>query len=132
MSNLVKFIAVFLLLIPQAFALSVDEPLADSAMEARAKGLFYEIRCVVCQSEAIADSPAEVARDMRKVVRARIASGHSDEQIKADLAREYGDVILMNPPLKQSTIVLWFAPWLVLILGGFSVFFMFRKKASKE
>jgi cytochrome c-type biogenesis protein CcmH len=125
---MLRLISFFILIFSaSAFALSVDAPLSDSAQEARAKGLFYEIRCVVCQSEAIADSPAEVARDMRRVVRERISNGQSDEQIKADLAKEYGDVILMNPPLKQSTIVLWFAPWLALVFGGYLVFSLFKR-----
>jgi len=125
---MLRLISFFILIFSaSAFALSVDEPLSDSAQEARAKGLFYEIRCVVCQSEAIADSPAEVARDMRRVVREHISNGQSDEQIKSDLAKEYGDVILMNPPLKQSTIVLWFAPWLALVFGGYLVFSLFKR-----
>lgn len=125
---MLRLISFFILIFSaSAFALSVDAPLTDSAQETRAKGLFYEIRCVVCQSEAIADSPAEVASDMRRVVRERISNGQSDEQIKSDLAKEYGDVILMKPPLKQSTIVLWFAPWLALVFGGYFVFVLFRK-----
>jgi len=127
MKHLIR-IFIFLLLASPAFALSVDAPLADKAQEAHAKALFHEIRCVVCVSEAIADSPAEVARDMRRTIRERIAAGEGGEQIKASLAAEYGDVILMKPPLKKSTIVLWFAPWVILLAAGFVVSLLFRKE----
>lgn len=110
-----------LLLAAPAFALTVDAPLPDAAAEARAKALFHDIRCVVCQSEAIADSPAEIARDLRRAIRQDIADGASDDTIKASLAARYGDRILMRPPLKPATYLLWFGPWLLLALGGFTL-----------
>ena len=114
-----------------AFALAVDEPLADDALEARARLLFTEIRCVVCQSEAIADSPAEVARDMRREVRMQVADGRSDREIKEDLSTKYGDMVLMKPPLKKSTIFLWFAPWVILFTALVVGFFKLRTKSAK-
>lgn len=125
MRQLVRVIIIFFLSAP-AFALTVDAPLADAVQEARARALFSEIRCVVCESEAIADSPAEVARDMRRAIRGQIEAGKSDGEIKADLAEKYGDVILMNPPLKNSTMLLWFGPWLVLGFGIIATCFYFR------
>ena len=112
------------------FALTVDVPLADSVQEERAKDLFHEIRCMVCQSETIADSHAEVAKDMRRDVRKKIEQGMSEEEIKADLASRYGNVILMKPPVNENTMLLWFGPWLVLMLGGISVYFYFRNTRS--
>lgn len=103
--------------VSQAFALTVDTPLADPAQEARAQTLFHEIRCVVCQSESIADSPAQVAADMRRLIRSRIKAGDSDAAIKSYLVSRYGDYILMTPPLKRATWLLWFGPLIVLAMG---------------
>ncbi|MDE3015999.1 MAG: cytochrome c-type biogenesis protein CcmH [Pseudomonadota bacterium] len=119
MAILNRWLAVgFLLLAGQAFALVVETPLADGAQEARARALFHQIRCVVCEGQAIADSPADVASDMRRLIRDRIASGDSDAAIKAYLVSRYGDFILMQPPLKADTWILWFGPILVLLAGG--------------
>jgi cytochrome c-type biogenesis protein CcmH len=132
MRQLAKAIIILLALLPvaPAFAFTVDVPLTDVAQEERAKALFGEIRCVVCESEAISDSPAEVARDMRRAIRGQIEAGKSDSEIKAELAAKYGDVILMNPPLKNSTALLWFGPWLVLGFGIIATYFYFR--AAKQ
>ena len=113
-----------------ATALTVDTPLPDAAQEGRAKALFHDIRCMVCQSEAIADSPSAVAADMRRVIREDIAAGQSEEDIKRNLAVRYGDAILMKPPLSQKTALLWFGPWLVLALGlgGVALYFRQAKK----
>ena len=106
-----------LLVAPAVFALTVEEPLSDQALEARAQVLFHEIRCVVCQGEAISDSPAEVAADFRRAIRHEIVDGKSNEQIKTYLASRYGDGILMNPPFKGSTWLLWGGP-LLMVLGA--------------
>jgi len=100
-----------------AFALSLEAPLADTSQEARAKMLFYELRCVVCQGESIADSPADVASDLRREVRERIAAGEDDAAIKALLVSHYGDSILMQPPVNAATAMLWGGPLLVLGLA---------------
>lgn len=131
MSQLVSFLFVLLLAVP-ASALMVDSPLSDPALEERAKLLFIDIRCMVCNSETIADSNAKVAADMRRDIRGKIQSGVSAEAIKADLSTQYGDVILMNPPLKISTILLWFGPWLVLFIGAIVTYFYFRSSQLKK
>ncbi len=96
-----------------------DQPLASPAQEARAQALFEEVRCVVCQHESIADSPAGIAADMRRLVREEIASGSSDDAVRADLVRRWGDFILFKPPVNPATWLLWFGPALaVLLLGG--------------
>ena len=87
-----------------------DRPLPDAAQEARAKALFADIRCVVCQHEAIADSPAGIAADMRRLVREEIAAGRSDAEIRQDLVRRYGDFVLFQPPVRFGTWLLWFGP----------------------
>lgn len=109
---------IFLLLfIAPAMALEADEMLADPAQEARAVELSEEIRCVVCQAESIADSPALIAQDLRRFIRAQIVLGKSDEAIKAELRTRYGDKILMSPPLRRDTGLLWAAPVLLLLAG---------------
>ena len=87
-----------------------DRPLADPAQEARAQALFDGIRCVVCQHEAIADSPAVIAADMRQLVREQVAAGRTDAQIEQDLVRRYGDFVLFQPPVRFGTWLLWFGP----------------------
>lgn len=113
-----------------AYALGKDSPLADPAQEARAKALFYEIRCVVCQGESVAESPADVASDMRRLIREKVAAGETDASIKSYLVSRYGDVILMRPPLKQSTFLLWFGPAIMLGIAMFAAFRFFSRKTS--
>ena len=91
-----------------------DRPLPDAAQEARAQALFDRIRCVVCQHEAIADSPAVIAADMRQLVREEIAAGRSDAEIREDLVRRYGDFVLFQPPVRFATWLLWFGPAILL------------------
>ena len=93
-----------------------DRPLPDAAQEARARALFADIRCVVCQHEAIADSPAGIAADMRRLVREEIAAGRSDGQVRDDLVRRYGDFVLFKPPVRAGTWLLWFGPLAVLLM----------------
>lgn len=100
-----------------------DAPLADAAEEARAQALFEEVRCVVCQHESIADSPAGIAADMRRLVRDEIASGKTDQAVREDLVRRWGDYILFRPPFRLSTLLLWLGPFL-LALAGLAVILM--------
>ena len=97
---------------------AADVPLPDAEAEARAHALFYELRCVVCEGEPIAESPVEVAAAIRAYVRQRIAAGEGDEAIKAALAARYGESILMSPRFGARTWLLWLNPLLVLLLGA--------------
>ena len=99
-------------------AAAPDRPLPDARQEARAKALFADIRCVVCQHESIADSPAGIAGDMRRLVREEIAEGRSDAAIREDLVRRYGDYVLFQPPMRPGTWLLWFGPLTLLLLAG--------------
>lgn len=124
-------IILLLLLFPfSAFALSVEEQLSDPALEKEAKELFHEIRCMVCQSETIADSHSEVASDMRRDIRKWLKEGISQDEIKKRLVSSYGDFILMKPPLNKGTILLWFGPWIILIIGAVGVYYYFRHNVS--
>ena len=94
-----------------------DRPLTDATQEARAQALFKDVRCVVCQHEAIADSPAGVAGDMRRLIREEIAAGASDQAVRDDLVRRFGDYVLFTPPVRAGTWLLWFGPFALVLLA---------------
>lgn len=108
-----------------------DQPLADPAAEARARGLFEDIRCVVCQHESIADSPAGIAADMRRLVREEIAAGRTDREIQAGLVERYGDYVLFRPPFRLQTLLLWLGPFLVLAGAG-AVLWRFTRRSRAD
>ena len=114
----IRGMTILLLLTSPATALNVDDKLPEAAQEMRAQNLFHALRCVVCQSEAIADSPAEVAKDMRRSVRESIAAGKSDDDIKTSLVAHYGERVLMMPEKNPRNALLWFAPFLLLLAGA--------------
>lgn len=107
-------------------------PLSDAAAEARARDLFRDLRCEVCDGQTIADSNADLARDMRRAVRGKVAEGQSDAEIMEYFASRYGRDILMRPPLDASTAPLWLAPLLIIMLGAWFVmrYFSRRKQDS--
>ena len=94
-----------------------DTQLADPKQEAEAKALMEKIRCLVCQGQSIADSNAELAGDMRALVRERIAAGEKPDAIRAWLVRRYGSWVTYDPPLDRTTWLLWAAPVLFLVVG---------------
>ncbi len=102
-----------------------DEMLDDPVLEARARALSQELRCLVCQNEPIDSSNADLARDLRNLVRERLVAGDSDDDVKAYLVARYGDYVLLDPPFKPSNYALWFGPVLILLLGGLGVFLFF-------
>jgi len=107
-----------------------DAPLKDPAQEARAQALFEQIRCVVCQHESIADSPAGLAADVRREVRGQIADGRSDDDIRAALVARWGDFVLFRPPFSLGTLLLWLGPALLVL--GFLVFAVIRARRPVE
>ena len=110
-----------------ARAVEPDEMLDDPVLEARARALSQEIRCLVCQNEPIESSNADLARDLRILVRERIVAGDSDAEVKAFLVARYGDYVLLDPPMKLTTYLLWFGPALILLLGSLGVYFFFSR-----
>jgi len=106
-------------------------PLADPALEARAKLLQRELRCVVCQGQSIDESNAPLAADMRRLIREQIQDGKSDDDIKGFLVARYGTFVLMNPPVGADTYVLWFGP-VILVLIGAGVIGMTIMRARKR
>lgn len=107
----------FLLAAAPAFAVNPDEVLADPALEARARALSAELRCMVCQNQSIDDSNAELARDLRLLVRERIVAGDSDEQVIDYVVSRYGEFVLLKPRLSAKTLILWGAPAFLFALG---------------
>jgi cytochrome c-type biogenesis protein CcmH len=116
-----RVVLVVLLLLAAVPALAVEpsEMLKDPALEARARQIGQALRCVVCQNQSIDDSQAEVAHDMRRAVRERLVAGDNDDQVFAYMVARYGDYVLLKPPFKARTLVLWLgAPALLLIAGA--------------
>jgi cytochrome c-type biogenesis protein CcmH len=114
-------LALLLALIAPAHAVDPDEMLADRALEARARAISAEVRCVVCQNQSIDDSNAEIARDMRRAIRERLTQGDSDAEVVAFLRARYGDYVLLRPPFDWRTWLLWLGAPLVLALAGFAL-----------
>ena len=111
--------AILMLIALPALAVEPSEMLKDPALEARARDIGRNLRCVVCQNQSIDDSAAEVAHDMRRAVRERLTAGDSNDQVFAFMVARYGDYVLLKPPFKTGTLVLWLgAPLLLLIAGG--------------
>ncbi|MBL8644398.1 MAG: cytochrome c-type biogenesis protein CcmH [Rhodospirillaceae bacterium] len=126
MKRIALFIAA-VVLSAAAFAVEPGERLADANQEARAREVSKALRCVVCQNETIDDSHAELAKDMRLLVRERIKAGDSNEQVLSYMVQRYGDFVLLKPRMTGETLVLWFGPLIVLVLGGFIVARRLRK-----
>ena len=117
--GLIRFALLVLLALASApvFALQPDEVMKDPALEARARALSAELRCLVCQNESIDDSEAPLARDIRLLIRQRIRQGESNDAVHAYLVSRYGDFILLKPPFQADTLLLWLSPAIVLGLG---------------
>jgi cytochrome c-type biogenesis protein CcmH len=111
-----------------AVAVEPAEVLADPALEARAREIGKDLRCLVCQNQSIDDSDADLARDLRVLVRERLQAGDSDRQVVDYVVSRYGDFVLLRPPLKPSTYVLWFGPALILGLAVVAIVFYYWRR----
>jgi len=109
-----------------ALAVNPDEVLPDPALEKRARTISGELRCMVCQNESIDDSNAELARDLRILVRDRLKDGDSDEQVMDFIVDRYGEFVLLKPRLNARTVLLWGFPVVVLLIGAVALIFAFR------
>lgn len=112
-----KLLVIIAAVFCMAAASDPAERLPDPAQEARARELFKEVRCLVCQNESIDDSDAELAADLRRIVRERVAAGESDADIKRFLTDRYGEFVLLRPAFSAGNLALWLAPLLVLVAG---------------
>jgi len=131
MRRLLAAACVVAALMPPAHAVQPDEVMADPAKEARARELSRELRCMVCQNQSIDDSEAPLARDLRLLVRERIAGGDSDAQVIDFLVARYGEFVLLKPRLERQTLLLWAVPPLVLIVGGLALWIEARRRATQ-
>lgn len=111
-----------------AHAVKPDEVLPDPALEARARALSLELRCLVCQNQSIDDSDAPLARDLRLLVRERLKAGDSDAAVRVFLVQRYGEFVLLKPPFKLETLLLWLGPFAILILAGLGLIIARRRR----
>ncbi len=126
------FIALVCALLAPGIAAAVqpDEILKDPVLEARARHLSEELRCMVCQNQSIDDSAAPLARDLRLLVRRRLEAGDTDRQVLDFLVARYGDFVLLKPPFKLETLLLWGLPPAALIAGLIALFAMARQRKT--
>jgi cytochrome c-type biogenesis protein CcmH len=113
-----------------ALAVEPDEILRDPALEARARNLSSELRCLVCQNQSIDDSAAPLARDLRLLVRERLSAGDSDSQVLNFLVARYGEFVLLKPRFELHNLLLWGLPPVVLVAGMIALFVMARRRQS--
>ena len=130
MRSLLRLLLTVFVLTTEVLALEPGEILKDPALEARARSISKNLRCLVCQNQSIDDSDAALAKDLRIMVRNQIVSGKSNEQIISDIVARYGDFVLLKPPINQKTLILWFSPVLIFLAGGMSIYIYFRKRKS--
>ncbi len=111
-----------------ALAVNPDEMLSNPVLEERAREISKELRCLVCQNQSIDDSDAELARDLRVLVRERLIAGDENDEVIDYIVARYGDYVLLNPPLKPETYILWASPAVLALLALIAVFAFYRRK----
>ncbi len=131
MRTVCRLLVLLALLAPlPAFAVQPDEVLPNPALEARARDISKHLRCLVCQNQSIDDSDADLARDLRIVVRDRLKAGDSDQQVMAYVTARYGDFVLLKPPFKPATWILWFGPAAILLIGVAGIAVYLRRRPA--
>jgi cytochrome c-type biogenesis protein CcmH len=123
------FVIATLLASSCAFAVEPGEKLADPAQEARARAIASELRCLVCQNQSIDDSDAPLAKDLRMLLREQIKKGASDKEARDYIVARYGDFVLLRPPVKTETLLLWGAPLIALAGGGLALWSAYRRRS---
>ena len=117
-----------LLFSASAFAVQPNEVLKDPALEKRAREISAGLRCLVCQNQSIDDSDAQLAKDLRLLVRERLVAGDTDDQVESFLVQRYGEFVLLKPTFGAHTLLLWLTPALVLVLGGIGAYAALRRR----
>jgi cytochrome c-type biogenesis protein CcmH len=112
-----------------AFALDANGQLEDPALQTRFEDITKNLRCLVCQNESVADSNAQLAGDLRRQVRDMLVAGKSDDDIFKFMTDRYGDFVRFNPPLKTKTLLIWGAPFIMVVVGSFIVVRIARQRA---
>jgi len=125
-------VLVLVLVCGQALAVDPNEVLEDPALENRAREISKGLRCVVCQNQSIDDSDATLARDLRVLVRDRLTAGDSDKEVIDYVVSRYGDFVLLKPPVKGSTMVLWAGPGIIAVLALLWAVVFFRRRTAAE
>ncbi|CDZ29395.1 cytochrome c-type biogenesis protein CcmH [Neorhizobium galegae] len=115
-----------------AFAVNPDEVLSNPVLEQRARNLSAQLRCMVCQNQSIDDSNAELARDLRVLVRERLTNGDTDEQVIDYVVSRYGEFVLLKPRLSAKTVILWATPVLLLLVGAIAILVFVRTRPSQR
>ena len=114
-----------------SYAVDPEEFLKDPKHELRARNISKNVRCLVCQNQSIDESSAPLARDMRMIVRNKITEGLTDKEVYKFLTDRYGDFILLNPPFKTSTLILWASPFVLFFIAAFVLYWHNRKSDSR-
>lgn len=127
MKRIAWLLAILLSLAPAPAIAGEAQPNEDPQIEVRMRALTEQLRCLVCQNETLADSRADLAEDLRREIRKEIKAGKTDPEIIAFLTQRYGDFILYNPPVKRTTYLLWFGPF-VILLGGITVLYRYLRR----
>lgn len=127
MRRLLIALAVLGWLAPPAHAVLPSEVLDDPALEARARAISKDLRCLVCQNQSIDDSDAELARDLRLIVRERLVEGDTDAEVNEYIVERYGDFVLLTPPFNSATFLLWTGPGIILAIAVAFAFFSYRR-----
>ena len=128
--RLVIAVVFVLFTLPAAFAVQPDEILSDPALEARARVLSAQLRCLVCQNQSIDDSDAPLARDLRLLIRERLVQGESNAQVVDYLVSRYGEFVLLKPRLNSRTVLLWAGPFAILLIGSVMIFLRRRRNSG--
>ncbi|HFQ15854.1 MAG TPA: cytochrome c-type biogenesis protein CcmH [Rhodobacteraceae bacterium] len=115
---------------PASYAVEPDEVLSDPKLEKRARDISAGLRCLVCQNQSIDDSNADLAKDLRVLVRERLKKGETDEQVTNYIVDRYGEFVLLRPRFEPRTYVIWFSPVIILLLGAGGLFAAWRRKKA--
>ena len=126
--RLVLALVATLLFSTAVFAVQPDEVLENPVLEKRARDLSAGLRCLVCQNQSIDDSDAQLAKDLRLLVRERLVAGDTDSQVRDFLVQRYGEFVLLKPAFRAHTLLLWLTPALVLVLGGIGAYAALRRR----
>ena len=130
MKKLMILIFLFMQFFATAYAGEAKPISDDPALEARLKAMSQELRCLVCQNSTLADSDAPLAEDLRNEIRTQMRAGKSDQEIVDYLVARYGDFVRYRPPVNNVTAILWFGPFLLLLVGGFIMYRVLKKQAN--
>lgn len=130
----ILFLLIFAIIIwsPPGHAVNPDEILKDPALEERAREISKGLRCLVCQNQSIDDSDASLAKDLRVLVRDRLTSGDTDEEVVTYVVSRYGDFVLLKPPFNAATLLLWIGPFLLALIGLIAIIFFFRRTRNQQ